>query len=263
MGDSFCGGETPPEPADIPSTQRGRKPKVNRPARLAYDAGREKLVETLTEAGYGYILRKKALRQIVAWLPTLDGSPLASSPLVAKHPLSPSPAKVAPWAVTAVCLNTGHALNLLCTCLSKRVLKLGVIVGEDLAYWAAAMRLAGSLVVRQQFLPDVAENQGSGAWGACLADDMGLGKTVQALALIQRHWREDSKSPVLLICPTSVVGNWYKEAARFTPNLLVMVHHGITRRKDATFREEVEKQAIVVSSYSLLQRDFDILKDVR
>ena len=62
--------------------------------------------------------------------------------------------------------------------------------------------------------------------GACLADDMGLGKTIQTLSLLQREWEGSHKRPVLLICPTSVVGNWSKEAARFTPKLPVLVHHG-------------------------------------
>jgi SNF2 family DNA or RNA helicase len=58
---------------------------------------------------------------------------------------------------------------------------------------------------------------------------MGLGKTVQALALIEREWQTNGKRPTLLVCPTSVIGNWQKEAARFTPDLPVMVHHGVTR----------------------------------
>ncbi len=98
--------------------------------------------------------------------------------------------------------------------------------------------------------------------GACLADDMGLGKTVQTLALIQRDWRLGIRRPVLLVCPTSVVSNWRKEAARFTPDLPVMVHHGIGRMKGEEFREEAGKQAIVISSYALLHRDFETLKDI-
>jgi SNF2 family DNA or RNA helicase len=98
--------------------------------------------------------------------------------------------------------------------------------------------------------------------GACLADDMGLGKTIQALALIQRDWRSGEKHPVLLICPMSVVSNWKKEANRFTPDLPVMVHHGIERTKGETFKREAARQAIVISSYALLHRDFDVLKEV-
>jgi SNF2 family DNA or RNA helicase len=99
--------------------------------------------------------------------------------------------------------------------------------------------------------------------GACLADDMGLGKTIQTLAMIQRDWHEESDSrPVLLVCPTSVVGNWQKEAARFTPELPVMVHHGIGRTKGSAFREKAHNCAIVISSYGLLQRDHKFLEDV-
>jgi SNF2 family DNA or RNA helicase len=100
-------------------------------------------------------------------------------------------------------------------------------------------------------------------FGACLADDMGLGKTVQALALIQRQWESGGKRrPTLLICPMSVVGNWQKEAARFAPDLPVMVHHGLSRAKGPAFKKAAKAQALVLSSYALLHRDFDILKGV-
>ena len=98
--------------------------------------------------------------------------------------------------------------------------------------------------------------------GACLADDMGLGKTIQTLALIQRNWRANGKLPVLLVCPTSVVNNWRKEAARFTPRLPVLVHHGPGRKRGAAFKKEAEKYAIVVSSYGLVHRDVKFLKEV-
>ena len=98
--------------------------------------------------------------------------------------------------------------------------------------------------------------------GACLADDMGLGKTVQTLALVQRNWHANEKHPVLLICPTSVVGNWQKEASRFTPELPVLIHHGITRKKGESFKKEAAQHSIVISSYALLHRDFEILKEI-
>jgi SNF2 family DNA or RNA helicase len=92
--------------------------------------------------------------------------------------------------------------------------------------------------------------------GACLADDMGLGKTVQTLALIQREWcAEGCPRPTLLVCPTSVVGNWQREAARFTPDMPVIIHHGTRRSKGKEFATAAEKCAIVVTSYALLHRD--------
>ena len=102
--------------------------------------------------------------------------------------------------------------------------------------------------------------------GACLADDMGLGKTIQTLALIQREWESTparKRKPTLLICPMSVVGNWNKEAARFTPGLPVMVHHGLERARGTAFAKQAAKQALVLSSYSLLHRDFDLFQKVR
>jgi len=98
--------------------------------------------------------------------------------------------------------------------------------------------------------------------GACLADDMGLGKTIQVLTLVQREWEAGNRAPVLLISPTSVTGNWQKEAARFTPELPVLVHHGTERTKGAAFAKAASKHALVVSSYSLLVRDFELFKDV-
>ena len=106
--------------------------------------------------------------------------------------------------------------------------------------------------------------------GACLADDMGLGKTVQTLALIQHDLEQieeqadglNAPKPVLLVCPTSVINNWRKEAARFTPEISVMVHHGTSRKKEEEFKKEAMNHNIVISSYGLLQRDVKFLKGI-
>ncbi len=97
--------------------------------------------------------------------------------------------------------------------------------------------------------------------GACLADDMGLGKTIQTLALIQREWPQRQR-PSLLICPTSVVANWKKEAERFTPNLPVLIHHGGKRTRSEAFSKQIQKYALVLSSYSLLYRDCELFAAV-
>ena len=102
-------------------------------------------------------------------------------------------------------------------------------------------------------------------FGACLADDMGLGKTVQTLALLRREWAEappKRRRPTLLICPTSVVGNWHKEAGRFTPDLPVLVHHGQDRIKGAEFKKRAGQQALVLSSFALLHRDLALFQDI-
>ena len=98
--------------------------------------------------------------------------------------------------------------------------------------------------------------------GACLADDMGLGKTVQTLAAIQQDRREGAREPTLLVCPTSVLNNWSKEAARFTPDLPLMVHHGPGRKRDAEFVEAARQHAVVVASYGVLARDVGFMAEV-
>jgi superfamily II DNA or RNA helicase len=99
--------------------------------------------------------------------------------------------------------------------------------------------------------------------GGCLADDMGLGKTIQTLALIQ-HDKETQagRGCVLLVCPTSVIGNWQHESSRFTPGLSVVVHHGTDRAKGAALRRVATKNDLFVTSYSLLQRDIEALRKV-
>jgi hypothetical protein len=98
--------------------------------------------------------------------------------------------------------------------------------------------------------------------GACLADDMGLGKTVQSLAFFARMREAGERRPALLICPTSVVTNWAREASRFTPGLPVMIHHGLRRAKGKRFIQQASSHALVVSSYGLLHRDLDFLQSV-
>jgi SNF2 family DNA or RNA helicase len=98
--------------------------------------------------------------------------------------------------------------------------------------------------------------------GACLADDMGLGKTVQALALLQSDREAGEKRPVLLICPTTVINNWLKEATRFTPEIKTLVHHGVVRQKSEAFIKSAAKQGLVISSFGLLHRDLEFINQV-
>ena len=95
--------------------------------------------------------------------------------------------------------------------------------------------------------------------GACLADDMGLGKTIEIIALLL-HVRstQTQQQPALLICPTSVVGNWQRELARFGPDLRVLAYHGAAR-KALDLNEQAADYDVVISSYALLHRDEKIL----
>lgn len=94
--------------------------------------------------------------------------------------------------------------------------------------------------------------------GGILADEMGLGKTLQALALIEcvRQQADSPQQPALVVCPASLVENWAREAARFVPGLSVVRHHGPRRAKEPV---ELERTAIVVTSYGTLRQDADML----
>jgi superfamily II DNA or RNA helicase len=100
--------------------------------------------------------------------------------------------------------------------------------------------------------------------GGILADEMGLGKTLQALALLAaRHGRApsvrgpaaDPRRPSLVVCPASLMENWRREAVRFTPQLLVLVHHGDRRTEDATAFASYD---LIITSYGTLTRDAEL-----
>jgi SNF2 family DNA or RNA helicase len=91
-----------------------------------------------------------------------------------------------------------------------------------------------------------------------LADDMGLGKTLQALVMLQQaHERHDSL-PSLIVCPTTLVYNWMNEIRKFTPGLSVM---NLTGSERFDRYQEIKNHDLVITSYAILRRDINALKD--
>ena len=86
-------------------------------------------------------------------------------------------------------------------------------------------------------------------FGGCLADDMGVGKTAQVLALIESR-RESRPGPSLVVAPKSLMFNWREEAARFTPQVRVLIHTGMSR--DAA---EIGNYDLVLTTYGTMLRD--------
>ncbi|MGB3513189.1 MAG: DEAD/DEAH box helicase [Microcoleaceae cyanobacterium] len=100
--------------------------------------------------------------------------------------------------------------------------------------------------------------------GACLADDMGLGKTIQTIAFLLYQQEKDAlEAPTLLVCPTSVLGNWEREVKKFGPTLKVILHHGDKRAKGKQFATAVKDKHLVITSYALLHRDEKILQTIK
>jgi superfamily II DNA or RNA helicase len=89
--------------------------------------------------------------------------------------------------------------------------------------------------------------------GGCLADDMGLGKTIQMLAhLLAEKLAGNADRPSLVVAPTSVLGNWLREAERVAPQLRVLLLHG--PRRHANF-DKLANYDLCITSYALLPRD--------
>ena len=89
--------------------------------------------------------------------------------------------------------------------------------------------------------------------GGILADDMGLGKTVQVLAhIVDEKQRGRLTEPVLVVAPTSLIGNWCDETARFAPGLRVLVLHGSAR---SARYAAIDEHDLIITTSPLLSRD--------
>jgi SNF2 family DNA or RNA helicase len=100
-------------------------------------------------------------------------------------------------------------------------------------------------------------------FGACLADDMGLGKTIQMITYLLHVKENGQTAPSLIICPTSVLGNWQRELATFAPDLKVALHYGPNRPKDEKFASSYAETDVVLTTYGLSHSDFDELSGFR
>jgi SNF2 family DNA or RNA helicase len=93
-----------------------------------------------------------------------------------------------------------------------------------------------------------------------LADDMGLGKTLQAIVAITQY-RAKNKALSLIVCPTSLLYNWKEEFTKFNPHLKVAVVDGIPSIRKKMI-ENVQKHDVIITSYTLLQKDIEIYKHI-
>src|SRR5262245_6732832 len=105
-------GEAPAGTATESSAMRGRKtpPKAQKRERLPFDAGSDGLLAALSEVVSGLKMGKDDVGTATIWLPTVEGQPVASSPLIAEPPSSNGKAVIAPWGVAAIPLNTAEAV---------------------------------------------------------------------------------------------------------------------------------------------------------
>ncbi|MBB3667354.1 DEAD/DEAH box helicase [Garicola koreensis] len=145
--------------------------------------------------------------------------------------------------------------------------ELDLVAADEHQWWQQVAALTGepeALAVPQSITADLRDYQRRGyQWlsflydhrlGGVLADDMGLGKTLQALTMIQRaRDLAPEEPPFLIVAPTSVVGNWRSEAARFAPQLDVVVISETLRRSGASLSGRIAEADVVITSYALFR----------
>ncbi|MFF4084197.1 DEAD/DEAH box helicase [Streptomyces sp. NPDC001777] len=95
--------------------------------------------------------------------------------------------------------------------------------------------------------------------GGCLADDMGLGKTITLISLhLHRQGIEEAAGPTLVVCPTSLMGNWQREIEKFAPGTPVRRFHGGARSL-----ADLEGDGFVLTTYGTMRLDAARLAEVR
>lgn len=94
-----------------------------------------------------------------------------------------------------------------------------------------------------------------------LADDMGLGKTLQAITTITQFKKKFSNLSSIVVCPTSLLYNWKEEFFKFNPEISTLIVDG-TPSKRKKLLKSLKKYDIIITSYTLLQKDIETYKDI-
>ncbi len=146
----------------------------------------------------------------------------------------------------------------------ERILK--IIKGEmDMPHLPQPKNFIGVLRKYQEYGFNWMNVLTSIGFGCVLADDMGLGKTIQVIALILEILNDNkSDRKFLVVCPTSVLGNWMRELHKFAPTIKPELHYGSKRAKDiSTLNKLLKSNDVILTSYNILRRDielFDVVK---
>jgi superfamily II DNA or RNA helicase len=93
-------------------------------------------------------------------------------------------------------------------------------------------------------------------FGGCLADDMGLGKTIQVIAL-HLHLSKRGRGPTLVVCPSTLLGTWERELAKFAPDVPCRRYHGAGRSLSDLVPDEV-----VLTTYGVVRQDHRVLGEI-
>ncbi|MGO1770498.1 MAG: DEAD/DEAH box helicase, partial [Microbacterium sp.] len=151
----------------------------------------------------------------------------------------------------------------------QELAEIGVLSTQETA-WLEAIRALGDDDIEPRSVPEsvlaqLRDYQRDGfRWldflrrhrlGGLLADDMGLGKTVQMLAALEAARIDEPGARFLVVAPTSVVGHWVAEAARFAPGLRAVALGETSRKRGTSVADAVDEATLIVTSYAILRLD--------
>ncbi|XP_054630578.1 DNA excision repair protein ERCC-6-like [Dunckerocampus dactyliophorus] len=99
-----------------------------------------------------------------------------------------------------------------------------------------------------------------GKKGGILADDMGLGKTIQVISFLSGMYDSELVKHTLLVMPTSLISNWTKEFAKWTPGMRVKEFHGSSKAERTRNLEKVQSRSgVVITTYTMLINNWQLL----
>ncbi|WP_256761692.1 SNF2 helicase associated domain-containing protein [Cohnella sp. WQ 127256] len=95
-------------------------------------------------------------------------------------------------------------------------------------------------------------------FGGILADDMGLGKTLQSITYVVSVLPEirEQQLPAIIVCPASLMYNWYNELKKFAPEVRAIIADG-SKEDRSRVLQQLSETDVVITSYPLLRRDVD------
>lgn len=94
-------------------------------------------------------------------------------------------------------------------------------------------------------------------FGGILADDMGIGKTIQVITLLEEYRLHGAALPSIVVCPSSLILNWYNEIQKFAPQMNVALIHGSSESR-ASIIKNANQYNVLITSYDYIKRDVDL-----
>uniref|UniRef100_A0A4W5JTZ2 DNA excision repair protein ERCC-6-like n=1 Tax=Hucho hucho TaxID=62062 RepID=A0A4W5JTZ2_9TELE len=99
-----------------------------------------------------------------------------------------------------------------------------------------------------------------GRQGGILADDMGLGKTIQVISFLSGMYDADLVKHTLLVMPTSLIKNWTKEFAKWTPGMRVKEFHGTSKvERNRNLGKIQRRGGVIITTYQMLITNWELL----